>query len=183
MAVFEKNHHQSSESPGVVSKNGVRSMITMERVNALIDLELAKKAFLFLSVASLLVIPLDGFWIYWGRTKPAPAPLASQEKPAKKLEPQEVYLTNFDRSALFGDAPAGIGTPVLQASLAELTKDYRLQGVLLMDDPEAIIQDARTQKTIFVKKGGQLGELTVKEIKEGLIILTYLGEEIKLEIQ
>ena len=75
------------------------------------------------------------------------------------------------------------GTPVLQASLTELVKDYRLKGVILMDEPEAIIEDARTQATIILKKGERLGDLSVKEIKEGLIVLTYLGEEVKMEIK
>ncbi len=158
-------------------------MRIIERANELIDLESAKKMFLFLSLAFLLVIPVDGLWVYLGRPNPTRIRSAVQEKPLKKLEPEESYLNNFDRSALFGNASSGLSTPVLQASLTELTKDYRLQGVVLMDEPEAILQDARTQKTIFVKKGGALGELTVKEIKEGLVVLGYLGEEIKLEIQ
>jgi hypothetical protein len=158
-------------------------MNVVEYANDLVDLESAKKISLYLSLAFVLVIPADAFLIYFCSPKPIRIAPTVQDKPATKTEPEESYLTNFDRSAVFGNASPGLSTPALQASLTELTKDYRLQGVVLTDEPEAIIQDARTQKTVFVKIGGQLGELTVKEIKEGLIVLQYLGEEIKLEIQ
>ena len=51
-----------------------------------------------------------------------------------------------------------------------------------MDEPEAIVEDAKTQKSLFVKIGDPLGDLVVKEIKEGYIVLSYVGEEIRLEI-
>ena len=158
-------------------------MTLAERIDALADLDLAKKVFLVFAAVSIFLIPFDALFIYLGRVKAAPFRATSQSRPVKKLEARETYLANFDKSALFGSASAGIGTPALQASLAELAKDYRLQGVILSDDSEAIIQDARTQKTIFVKKGGQLGELTVQEIEEGRVTLVYLGQETKLEIK
>ena len=158
-------------------------MNIITQMNLLVDLDLAKKTFLVFSIASLFMIPVDGIGVYLGGTKHNSASLVVQEKSPKKIEPQEVYLKNFDRSSLFGNASSGTGTPALQVSLTELAKDYRLQGVVLTDEPEAIIQDARTQKTIFVRLGEQLGELKVKEIKEGMVILAYLGEEIKLEIR
>lgn len=159
-------------------------MNATEYVMTRMDLDLAKKSFLYIAAVSLVLIPINGLGIYLEKNKTAQRQTAIQEISPKKLEPEESYLANFDRSALFGSASAGIdGVPALQASLSELTKDYRLQGVILTDEPEAILQDAKTQKTVFIKKGGLLGELTVKEIKEGMIVLGYLGEEIKLEIQ
>ncbi len=157
-------------------------MNPIERLDTAVDLDLAKKAFLFLSAASIFIMPLDALCIYLQQTKPTRLNPVSQTLP-QKSEPLESYLTHFERSALFGNASSSLGAPALRASLGELTKDYRLQGVILGAEPEAIIQNARTQKTIFVKKGGLLDELTVKEIKEGSIVLAYLGEEIRLEIQ
>ena len=65
----------------------------------------------------------------------------------------------------------------------ELVKDYRLKGVMIMGEPEAIVEDARTQKSVFVKAGEKLGDLTVKEIKEGQIVLSLAGGEVKLEMR
>ena len=157
-------------------------MSALERVYEYVDLELSKKIFLVLSVVALLAIPLDGVLVYLGHTAHGLASKHTQEKPLKKIETEEVYLANFDRNPLFGDV-AGMGSSALRASAAELIKDYRLQGVILTDEPEAIIQDARTQKTVFAKKGDRLGDLAVKEVKEGVVVLSYLNEEIKLEIQ
>lgn len=158
-------------------------MSLVERVNRLMDLELAKKSLLLFSAGLLILIPADGLSIYLQKTRPIQSGSPSQEKAPLKLDPEESYLTAFEGSTLFGNASLGLSAPVLQASVAELAKDYRLKGVVLADEPEAIVEDARTQKTLFVEVGGRLGELTVKEIKEGFIILAYLGEETRLDIQ
>jgi hypothetical protein len=158
-------------------------MSIVERIHDAVDLESAKRLFFLMSVTAVLVIPIDGLWVYLGRAKSIRADTTSQDKPSRSLESEETYLTHFDSSALFGNASSDLSASTLQASLAELTKDYRLQGVVLTDVPEAIIQDARTQKTEFIKVGEKLGDLTVKDIKEGFIFLSYLGEEIKLEIK
>jgi hypothetical protein len=98
------------------------------------------------------------------------------------MKPLDSYESAFQAGGLLGIA-APTGLTALKSSIAELAKDYRLQGVVVLDQPEAILQDARTQKTVFVKKGDRLGELTIKEIKEAAVILACYGEETVLQIQ
>lgn len=158
-------------------------MNIVESLHSSIDMPRAKKQLLILSAVILALIPIDGLRVFVAGVKPAKPNMQAQVKPLKSIESQESYLAHFERSALFGAAGLGAGAPALQANLAEIAKDYRLQGVLISDDPEAIVQDAKTQKTMFVKKGELLGKLTVSEIKEGAIILSYMSQEFKLEIQ
>lgn len=158
-------------------------MNAAERIRGLIDWELAKKPLLLLSVVSLIMIPADGLYIYWQRSAPLYADSVPQGPNPIKFEPEASYLAAFDRSTLFGNASSNPSAPMILASVAELTKDYRLKGVMIAHESEAIVEDARTQKTTFIKVGGRLGDLTVKEIREGVIVLAYLGQDITLEIQ
>jgi len=154
-----------------------------EAVVTAIDLESAKKTFLLLSAVCLILIPADGIRILIKQPAQSKSMVSAPINPIVKLESEQSYLEAFEASTLFGNGSSAASAPVLQASLTELTKDYRLKGVVLTDDSEAIIEDARTQKTQFVKKGASLGDLVVKEIGEGFIVLTYLGMDTKLEIQ
>lgn len=88
----------------------------------------------------------------------------------------------FSGSPLFGVRAAVSSLPGVRSSISELSKDYRLQGVMLSGEPEAIVQDVKANKTVFVRAGDLLGELNVKSIQEGRIILEYLGEEKGLTI-
>ncbi len=99
------------------------------------------------------------------------------------LEPLSSYEEAFQKSALFGLYTEAANLPVFKSSIQELTKDLRLKGIVVLDQAEAIIEDARTQKNTFLKTGDSIGELTVKEIKDGAIVLSYYGEEKELKIQ
>lgn len=88
----------------------------------------------------------------------------------------------FSGSPLFGARAVVSGLPAIRSSISELSKDYRLQGVMLSGEPEAIVQDTKANKTVFVRAGDSLGDLKVKSIQEGRMILEYLGEEKGLTI-
>ena len=93
------------------------------------------------------------------------------------------YEKSFQGRGFLGGGENLSGLAVLKTSINELVKDYRLKGTVILSEPEAIVEDARTQKTIFVKTGQQLGELKVKEVAEGKLVLAYYGEETVLLIE
>ena len=152
------------------------------QIDSLVDLERAKRLFLIFAAVCLTAILPDGFYVYLQKPKEHHKNLPISKKPIL-LEPVNSYLETFDRNTLFGSSASGGSISTFQVSATELIKDYRLKGVVLGGDPEAIVEDAKTQKTLFLKTGEQLGELIVKEIKEGMIVLSYPGGEAKLEIQ
>lgn len=155
-----------------------------QRINPLIDMDVMKKAFFILSGVVLLLTPVEAALIYWPKAAPANLQAAKLESPSIQIEPKEIFMSTFDQSTLFGGAVSAAGSSqVLMSSAADLIKDYRLLGVVLGGASEAIVEDARTQKTNFVKIGERVGELTVKDIREGFIVLNYLNNEVKLEIQ
>ena len=161
-------------------------MMTIHFLSSIIDFGWLKKSFLCFSLGTLLFIPTD-LLFFSSKIKPSPSSgiSAAGNKPqpfSKPLESLAHYEEIFQKSALFGTYSSQGALPVLSSSIAELTKDYRLKGVMILDTPEAILEDARTQQTTFVKTGDKLGDLTVKEIREGVLVLSYYGEEKELRI-
>ncbi len=149
-----------------------------------IDLKLLGRCFLIGAAVNLLLIPADGFWTYFHREfagNRMPADVSPVQKD-KKLEPFEAYQKAFERSGLFGNVSEA-GPQFQSVPIAELAKDFRLKGVVLMDEPEAIIENAKTQSSSFVRQGQKVGELEIKTIKEGYVVLSYGKDEVRLEIQ
>lgn len=159
-------------------------MISLPAIHPFVDLKLLQKIVGGTSLLAITFIPVDYFLVSKSGAAP-PMPAASESVQAKiqiQTEPFEAYQTVFEKSSFFGN-PVSADAPVIKATIQELIKDYRLKGTIITGDPEAIIQDARTQQSLFVHKGHQLGELSVKEITEGSVTLSYLSEEVKLHIE
>ncbi len=98
------------------------------------------------------------------------------------LAPLAEYEAALDQSVLFGAREEKANLSVLKSSINELVKDYRLKGVVVMGEPEAILVDARSDKSVFVRAGDQVGELTVLRIGDGSIVLGYFGEEKEVRV-
>ena len=157
--------------------------MNFELIHSILDLKLLKKSLTGLSLGLLALIPAD-WMIQTGKgglqkfSGVPPAPEIHFEIP-----PLSSYEAVFERSVFFGAYQPSAAGPVLQQSLEELIKDYRLKGVAILDKPEAIFEDARTQQSIFVREGDKLGEVNVKKIQDGTVILSYFSEEKELRIQ
>lgn len=159
-------------------------MTIAQKLTPFIDVDIAKKAFIFLSGFTLSLIPIQAVYIYHSKSPSSVTKSSLPENFDLDLEQQSTYIKTFDQGTLFGGPALAPGSSqVLLSSAADLVKDYRLLGVVLGGTAEAIVEDARTQKTNFVKVGERVGELTVKEISEGFVVLDYLNNEVKLQIQ
>ena len=158
-------------------------MISLSLIENHLDLKLLKQVWIAIAGRVLVIMLADFGWgILGNRPRLAISQTFDASSYSIKTKPLENYESAFQTGGLLGTAnPAGLA--VLKSSIGELAKDYRLQGVVILDKPEAILQDARTQKTIFVKTGESLGELTVKEIREGSIVLTCYGEDATIKIE
>ncbi|MBU1006656.1 MAG: hypothetical protein KKH08_03575 [Candidatus Omnitrophica bacterium] len=64
----------------------------------------------------------------------------------------------------------------------EIVKDLSLLGVVTGEYDQAIIEDKKADKTLFLYKGDTLREFKVYDIKEGIVTLDYKGEKIDLRI-
>lgn len=87
------------------------------------------------------------------------------------LEQRDIFMSPWERPA---DATAS------NLSSLEFSKQFRLVGIVVDDNPQAIIEDVAASQTVFVTEGGKVGSAIVEEIKEGKVILLYNNDRIEL---
>lgn len=158
----------------------------MQTFEKYIDLKIFRKSLNLFSLLAFLWIPASAAFSSFSR---ADAPIFDTGKydPPRFLlpEPLPIYEKVFEQNGLLGfsvAAPAS-NSPALKISIREAVKDYRLKGVIILDSPEALVADARTQKSVSLKAGDSLGPMTVKAIREGSVTLSMGNDEIELRME
>ena len=105
------------------------------------------------------------------------------------LQPVDAYLNKAQARDLFqmaGEKKPESGPAFKEpdkeviSKLEETAKTLKLVGISWSNDPDAIVEDTKIQKTYFVKKGSMIDSITVKEILRDRIILRCQGEEVDL---
>jgi hypothetical protein len=71
--------------------------------------------------------------------------------------------------------------PVFSSKMADMTADLKLVGISMSDDPDAMVEDTKFQKTYFVKSGSMIGDLRVAEITKDKVVLKYNKELFELK--
>lgn len=102
--------------------------------------------------------------------------------PKAEQKPLEEYLKGVSGKQIFSNLPsAGVAGPVSGVT-ADLVKDINLVGIIAGDNPQAIIEDKKSQKTYYLNKGQYIGEFQLEDIQEGKIILNYNGQKFELHL-
>lgn len=144
-----------------------------------------KKLILFALAAACAYLVLSLAWPLFGLNKiqlPKITPRKiSEEKIELKEEvrPFEDYLEGTEGRQLF-TSPAQEAQASIGQAGADLVKDISLVGIIAGDNPQAIIEDKKAQKTYYVIKGQFFGEFQVEDIQDGKIILNYRGQRFEL---
>ena len=127
------------------------------------------------------------------------SPLASQPTPAATESPTHSANPPADAATSLASAAtrpmfhvetssqaASASTPTAQApsdQIKALSARLSLLGIVAGDPPQAIIEDAQTKKTYFVKTGQPVVEgLVVKEVREERVVLELSGETLELSL-
>lgn len=95
------------------------------------------------------------------------------------IKPYSFYLDGIKQRKIFASAALDLEKPTGTAS-ADLIKDVNLVGIISGDEPQAIIEDKKAQKTYYLRKGQFIGKLQLENITEGKIILSYEGQRYEL---
>ncbi|MFA5157422.1 MAG: hypothetical protein WC532_08605 [Candidatus Omnitrophota bacterium] len=65
--------------------------------------------------------------------------------------------------------------------MLELTQNYRLVGISWSDNPDVMIEDTKTQRTFFLRRGQIIeNDIILKEVFKDKVVLGLGGEEIEL---
>lgn len=63
----------------------------------------------------------------------------------------------------------------------ESTKHLKLVGIAWSDNPDAMIEDTKAMRTLFLKRGQMIGDIKVEAIFKDKVVLNYAGEDIELK--
>ena len=107
--------------------------------------------------------------------------VATEEEvePAQQAKPYGFYSQGLADRQIFGSTSQEAEKPIGTIN-ADLLKDMSLIGIVSGDNPQAIIEDKKTQKTYYLTKGQSIGEFRVDDIGQGKIILNYNGQKFEL---
>lgn len=100
--------------------------------------------------------------------------------PKMEIKPLESYLGGIGDRQIFGATTSSKTEKPVSSVDADLIKDMTLVGIISGENPQAIIEDKKTQKTYYLNQGQFIGEFKVEEIQEGKIILNYQGQQYEL---
>lgn len=108
-----------------------------------------------------------------------------QKKVVSSLRALSYYLERPRQRDLFHRGAGGpqYEAPVKgpSAAIIEATKHLKLVGVSWSADPDVMIEDTKSQKTLFLKKGQFIdNNLKVQGVYKEKVVLSYRGEEIDL---
>lgn len=100
----------------------------------------------------------------------------------QKSKPLEPYLQGVRIHRIFGGISYQAAETKEKSDKAavDLVKDISLLGVISDDNPQAVIEDKKTQKTYYLNKGQFIGEFQVQDIQPGKVILKYNDQKFEL---
>jgi len=138
---------------------------------------------LFLACGIYLISSLIYPWVGLKNIRlPRPSDKPEKETLSAKhtAKPLEEYLESVkDRQIFSGTSAVADVSPVNVANIDSM-KDISLVGIISGDNPQAVIEDKKAQKTYYVTKGQFIGEMQVEDIGEGKIIINYAGQKYEL---
>lgn len=141
---------------------------------------------IIVSVGLLSALYLTASFIYplLGLTKISPLQIKQESinnSPQKtETESFESYTQEIKDRRIFGNAASASQIQAPAAIDADIVKDITLVGILAGDNPQAVIEDKKTQKTFYLTKGQFIGEIQIDDILEGKVILNYRGQKYEL---
>ena len=99
-----------------------------------------------------------------------------------EVKPFEFYADEIKGKQIFSRVASGEAEKPISGANVDLVKDINLVGIITGDNPQAVIEDKKTQKSYYVTKGQSVGDFQVEEIQEGKIILNYMGQRFELSL-
>ncbi|MDD5449605.1 MAG: hypothetical protein PHO42_03295 [Candidatus Omnitrophica bacterium] len=111
--------------------------------------------------------------------KPAPQKIEEPARPPFNYYSESVGARNIFSPAIKDDSQ-GQAPQEEGPKLEDIKSQLSLLGVVSGAEPQAIIEDKRTQKTYFLNKGSTFDDIRVGDILENKVILFYKDKEFEL---
>lgn len=106
----------------------------------------------------------------------------AEEKPLLEPRPFLHHLEMVRRRDIFSPIrlKEAEKPEVKKKQLQEMAKDLSLVGISWGEEPLAMVEDKKANKTHFLKKGDMLDNLKVEDVLKDRVILSFMGETMEL---
>lgn len=99
----------------------------------------------------------------------------------------EGHAAVFEKRDYFGFAPEkavstkqNSPTEDSRAREREISRDFKIVGIVIDHDPRLIVEDTKKKSTLFLSRGESLGQAVLKDIKQGRAIFFCEGHNFEL---
>ena len=96
-------------------------------------------------------------------------------------KPMDVYLSRFGERDIFmapWEKPQDQNSAA--TAIAPLSEELKVTGIVLDNNPQAIVEDVKTEQTYFLSTGDTVKNAKVLEIKEDRVIFEYNNSKVEL---
>ncbi len=90
------------------------------------------------------------------------------------------YSSAIPGKTAFGQSQVGAGLTEEVGASGDSPEQVGLVGIIAGDNPQAIIEDKKAQKTYYLNKGQSFNGYVVEEISKDKVVLDYEGKKISL---
>ena len=111
-------------------------------------------------------------------------PAAVDEASSKILLPQEKSFSYFESKIgardIFFSPWEKPSTPASPDVAMDLARDLKLVGIVMDQNPKAIVEDVKNNQTLFMSKGDKINNAVLKDIQSGKAIFSYNNQDVEL---
>ena len=130
-------------------------------------------------------------YVLSGPTKDVPLTLKGQKTPIEKaaepiilssVRPFPFYRDKIKQRNIF-EAPwekVKEGVDITAKAAVDISQQLRLIGIVLDQDPKAIVEDLKGKQTVFLSEGEFWGEIQLEEIRADRVIFVTHDEKVEL---
>ena len=149
----------------------------------------AVNALLFILAFMLVFFYINGISVSLNKIKDINLGNFVAIKDSAKISPEESLLKPFSfyqevikpRDIFrMGQKPSLDSADVISSKAAEASQTLKMVGISWSDQPDAMIEDTKSGKTYFVKKGQMVGDFKVVAVYKDRVTLRYGEENIDL---
>jgi type II secretory pathway component PulC len=97
------------------------------------------------------------------------------------VKPFEYYIEGVSGKELFGAARGSFDQGIQSAAAGvNVADDLNLVGIISGANPQAIIEEKKSNKTYYLSRGQLIGDLRIDDIQEGRIVVERRGQKFEL---
>ena len=131
---------------------------------------------LFIKPANRAAVPAAN------ETESGKSAAADVRRQAPETKDYSFYSTEIAQKNIFGQAEQESAQAHAVMAAEDAAGNIGLVGIIAGDNPQAVIEDKKSQKTYYMTKGESFNGFIVEEITQNRVILDYQGKKIALSL-